>query len=131
MRMEVQTKTQVGKQVQPRIGTDYIPKTSSRDSGKAPVYRPFGGDKKPISSPEFEEENFFPGKKLPKPDIKKYDPGFGGRQVPVYVGPIRGGYGKDSQDLEELIERYISELQKYLKGKNIRAGIVFMPYSRN
>jgi hypothetical protein len=40
-------------------------------------------------------------------------------------------YGKDSPDLELLVDRYLSELQKYLKGKNIKAGIVFMPYSRN
>jgi hypothetical protein len=87
----------------------------------------------------FEKENFFPGKKLPKPDIRKYGDQesreWAGMRpvyrVPIVKAPKMRDYGKDSPDLELLVDRYLSELQKYLKGKNIKAGIVFMPYSRN
>ncbi len=111
----------------------------SRQPVIATIYKPPGGKIKQGKYPDgFQEEDFVLDKPLPKPDKKKYgDPEFGGGPKPVYKGagakkaPKIRDYGKDSPNLETLIEQYISELQKYLKGRNIKAGIVFLPYSRN
>lgn len=111
--------------------------STSKQPVIATVYKPPGKPKEGRYPDGFQEENFFPGKKLPRPDIRKYGgPDFGAGPKPVYRGagtkrPVIRDYGKDSPDLEALIELYISELQKYLKGRKIRAGIVFMPYSGN
>lgn len=97
----------------------------------ATVYNPAGKQQKPGSYPDgFKEENFFPGKKLPKPPARGQDTAIG---PPIYIGG-RSRTGQTSygdQELEKIIDRYLSELQKHLKGKNIKPGIVFMPYSRN